>query len=606
MKEWEIYRDYLEADKVINVPIAKHHSLSRITLGLKNLMGVMGGNRGDLHNDFARKLVDIDRTILPTLTIIDAYRILTANGPVGGNLAHVKPAPHTYHESLHGERRSYSDRPLRPEARRRPARGTGREERRREIRHRFAPGQEGAAGMTAKIRRVVQILFLLLFLGLFLAARYPYTSGIEADLLLRISPLIPLFDALSHIRISLLFLPALIILALTPFLGSFFCGWICPLGTTIDAASKVVGLAQQSRHDKMGPLAVPEVRHPSRHRDPRSLLGARLGIPGSPVDLQPGPDRRPVSARTLFVDTALQGIARIPEMESAAYAVLDPFKAYIMPEPQARHQELFWIALMLVGILGLPKRYRAGSGAGTSAPPVHGSGSSSQFRMFERLVGDACPVCNKCQIECKMNAIPGGNVHQTSKVECIDCFNCGAVCPPEDQSDHLPVAVEALSHAGGHLPPAGRADVAGEHRSDSDSSTSVSRTGSRGTVRSVRRGRCPRPQFADKCIRCLECVRICRSNGGCLQPDAIHSSVEELWLPVAVMREGYCEYNCNLCGQVCPTDAIVPLTLEEKQHTPIGLAHFRQEPVHPVSRAIRTASCAKSTARRRTKPSSSM
>lgn len=90
VKEWEIYRDYLEADKVINVPIAKHHSLSRITLGLKNLMGVMGGNRGDLHSDFARKLVDIDRTILPTLTIIDAYRILTANGPVGGNLAHVK------------------------------------------------------------------------------------------------------------------------------------------------------------------------------------------------------------------------------------------------------------------------------------------------------------------------------------------------------------------------------------------------------------------------------------------------------------------------------------------------------------------------------------
>jgi uncharacterized protein (DUF362 family) len=57
---------------------------------MKNLMGVMGGNRGDIHNNFAQKLVDIDRTILPTLTIIDAYRILTANGPVGGNLAHVK------------------------------------------------------------------------------------------------------------------------------------------------------------------------------------------------------------------------------------------------------------------------------------------------------------------------------------------------------------------------------------------------------------------------------------------------------------------------------------------------------------------------------------
>lgn len=90
IKQWPVYRDYLEADKTINLPIAKHHSLGRLTLGMKNLMGVLGGDRGDLHNDFQRKIIDIDRTILPTLTIIDAYRILTANGPVGGNLAHVK------------------------------------------------------------------------------------------------------------------------------------------------------------------------------------------------------------------------------------------------------------------------------------------------------------------------------------------------------------------------------------------------------------------------------------------------------------------------------------------------------------------------------------
>lgn len=90
IKNWQIYKDYLEADKVINVPVAKHHSLSRVTLGLKNLMGVMGGNRGELHNNFAQKLVDITSGILPTLTVIDAYRILTDNGPVGGNLAHVK------------------------------------------------------------------------------------------------------------------------------------------------------------------------------------------------------------------------------------------------------------------------------------------------------------------------------------------------------------------------------------------------------------------------------------------------------------------------------------------------------------------------------------
>ena len=90
VKEWPIYKDYLDADKVINVPIAKHHSLDQVTLGLKNLMGVMGGRRGSIHTNFGNKLADINSKILPTLTIIDAYRILTANGPTGGSLSDVK------------------------------------------------------------------------------------------------------------------------------------------------------------------------------------------------------------------------------------------------------------------------------------------------------------------------------------------------------------------------------------------------------------------------------------------------------------------------------------------------------------------------------------
>jgi len=92
LKEWPIYQDYLEADKVINVPIAKHHSMARMTGGLKNLMGVMGGNRGEIHNKFSIKINDINARILPTLTIIDGYRILLRNGPSGGNVNDVKLA----------------------------------------------------------------------------------------------------------------------------------------------------------------------------------------------------------------------------------------------------------------------------------------------------------------------------------------------------------------------------------------------------------------------------------------------------------------------------------------------------------------------------------
>jgi len=90
IKQWPIYEEYLRADVVINVPIAKQHSLSRVTLGLKNLMGVMGGNRGKIHENFSEKLAEINGRILPALTIIDAYRILTANGPQGGSPDYVQ------------------------------------------------------------------------------------------------------------------------------------------------------------------------------------------------------------------------------------------------------------------------------------------------------------------------------------------------------------------------------------------------------------------------------------------------------------------------------------------------------------------------------------
>ncbi len=90
LKEWELYRDVLEADKVVNVPVAKHHSLSVVTLGMKNLMGVMGGNRGQIHFRLSECLVDINRRVPSRLTVIDAGRVLLRNGPSGGDLADVK------------------------------------------------------------------------------------------------------------------------------------------------------------------------------------------------------------------------------------------------------------------------------------------------------------------------------------------------------------------------------------------------------------------------------------------------------------------------------------------------------------------------------------
>lgn len=90
LKEWPLYTEAIEADKFINVPIAKTHGLATLTLGMKNLMGVMGGSRGRIHQRMDGALVDMAMTVKPTLVVLDAVRILTANGPQGGNLADVR------------------------------------------------------------------------------------------------------------------------------------------------------------------------------------------------------------------------------------------------------------------------------------------------------------------------------------------------------------------------------------------------------------------------------------------------------------------------------------------------------------------------------------
>jgi uncharacterized protein (DUF362 family) len=88
--EWLVFEPFLAADKMINIPIAKHHSLTGVTLGMKNWYGILGGLRNRLHQRIHESLVDLADFMRPTLTIIDAYRVLIRNGPTGGDLADVE------------------------------------------------------------------------------------------------------------------------------------------------------------------------------------------------------------------------------------------------------------------------------------------------------------------------------------------------------------------------------------------------------------------------------------------------------------------------------------------------------------------------------------
>jgi uncharacterized protein (DUF362 family) len=86
---WPVYLPLIEADKVINLPVAKDHILSSLTLGMKNWFGAIGGRRGKLHRDIHPNIVDLAQFFKPTITLIDATRIMTRNGPSGGSTSDV-------------------------------------------------------------------------------------------------------------------------------------------------------------------------------------------------------------------------------------------------------------------------------------------------------------------------------------------------------------------------------------------------------------------------------------------------------------------------------------------------------------------------------------
>ncbi|MGD0094755.1 MAG: DUF362 domain-containing protein [Planctomycetota bacterium] len=92
LMNFEFYKNALESDCdcYINLPIAKHHSIAKLTLGLKNVMGVVSGNRGEIHKSIHQRIADLNLVVRPKLTIMDATRILLRGGPSGGNLADVK------------------------------------------------------------------------------------------------------------------------------------------------------------------------------------------------------------------------------------------------------------------------------------------------------------------------------------------------------------------------------------------------------------------------------------------------------------------------------------------------------------------------------------
>jgi uncharacterized protein (DUF362 family) len=90
LDEWPVFTALVDADKVINVPVAKHHNLAKYTGAMKNWYGVLGGRRNRLHQNIDTSIADLATFMRPTLVVMDAWRVLVRNGPQGGNIDDAK------------------------------------------------------------------------------------------------------------------------------------------------------------------------------------------------------------------------------------------------------------------------------------------------------------------------------------------------------------------------------------------------------------------------------------------------------------------------------------------------------------------------------------
>ena len=221
-------------------------------------------------------------------------------------------------------------------------------------------------------------------------------------------------------------------------------------------------------------------------------------------------------------------------------------------------------------------------------------GIISRISVFKlHIQQDGCTRCGKCQLACKANCIDVKTM-QIDESRCISCFNCIAACESEvlgykrntlkvahvtsksDESRRLFFRAVIL-YTGSIIPAMALAESPRRKRQRTGDAANRDEHGSdfrnRGTA-------CPPgssgiAHLKEKCIGCQLCISSCPSK--VLQPAFLEYGFTGMMMPMMVSTSGYCNYECTTCGEVCPTGAIMPLSVEQKKITQIGKVHFEKQ-----------------------------
>ena len=420
-------------------------------------------------------------------------------------------------------------------------------------------------------RTVVQTLSLCLFFALLWMAAFPLVAWIPVDFFQRLDPLVFSGTLISTRQWVWSLVPGLAIIGLTLFLGRFFCGYICPMGITIDLSDRFFGSGDR------GTKAFGSEKEAKFRKIKYFILFFILGaaiLSVSSVFL----------ASPLSLITRFYGLVIYPGLVLAGDTALDfflPLNLMLGLEGLAywelqsyRFATQWFITFFFVAVLGLayyaPRfwcRYLCPSGALMAL--------AGKKPLLRRKVSPDCTDCGLCRKKCPMGAI-NDDPFKTFHQECIVCETCVRVCPEKavafglnhvqkisGTKEFIPARRQLMASA---LGGAGSAILVytgiGSARSDFLPGNILSDS----LIRPP--GALPEEDFQARCISCGLCMKACPTNT--LQPVWLEAGLGGVFSPKVLPRRGPCDPLCNVCGRVCPTGALRSISLAEKMWARIG------------------------------------
>lgn len=457
------------------------------------------------------------------------------------------------------------------------------------------PGKRAQAKLVL-LRRISQLFFFTAFLFLFLRTDYNGTDSLSGavNILFRLDPYLAAAVLLGAKTVVALFLPALLVLVLVVFTGRSFCGWFCPMGTLLDVCRRLF------------PKKVPQIATNQTWlpKVPRILLIFTLisallgwGVAGyfDPFSILVRGMAQAIYPWFNWVTTAFFSFTytQMPEWVNAftepVYALM---QKTVLPSSQKFFLLPYLSLIMLISLLlfeGVHGRFfcRNFCPLGSMLRLVSSRG------LLRGFGGNSeCKQCRICSGLCRMGAV--GETRKIDMGACNLCFECVKKCPRQIIEFGFAGITNATTKASasGSLCRLSRREFVSTvaaglvlptfSKVDASAATRVPLL-----IRPP--GALAEDEFKVRCVRCAECIQVCIGNA--LQPTLFQAGVDGIFSPYLVARTGYCEFNCTLCGQVCPSGAIRSLTQDEKKKLKIGHAWFNTDLCLPYAKNIPCMVC---------------